>query len=274
MAGFFISDQSMVGRCHPTVRLIALLLACLPPLLIRQPMPAVAIITVYVLAVVGVGAGKNLWRVKWLILMFLLVCMILWPAFLRLPGPPLFRLGPYAPTHESIAFALAMGLRLIALLLAGIIFLSTTRVEDIAHGMQKLGVPYRAAFAFSLAFRLTPLFLDTATQIAAAQKARGLDLDNLGIFKRLKSYVSIVTPVLITALRRAEGLALALESKGFGRSGERTSIASYRAGWRDFFLITFLVGLVALAVAWRWDIWGCGTFLADLAAGLFRRRLY
>ncbi len=273
MAGFFISDQSFIGRCHPAVRLIALLLACLPPLFIRQPMPAVAIITVYALATVGVGAGKNLWRVKWLILMFLIVCMILWPAFQRLPGPPLFRLGPYAPTRESVSFALAMGLRLIALLLAGIIFLSTTRVEDIAHGMQKLGMPYRAAFAFSLAFRLTPLFLDTATQIAAAQKARGLDLDNLGMLKRLKSYVSIVTPVLITALRRAEGLALALESKGFGRSGERTSIADYRAGWQDFLLMTILTGLVALAISWRWDMWGCKTALEDLIAILAQGRL-
>ncbi|HBD09511.1 MAG TPA: hypothetical protein DCZ69_14750 [Syntrophobacteraceae bacterium] len=264
MAGFFISDRSFVGRCHPAVRLIALLLACLPPLFIRQPTPALAIIALYVLVTVIVGAGKNLWRIKWLILMFLLVCMILWPVFQRLPGPPLFRLGPYAPTRESISFALAMGLRLIALLLAGIIFLSTTRVEDIAHGMQKLGMPYRAAFTFSLAFRLTPLFLDTATQIAAAQKARGLDLDNLGMIKRLKSYVSIVTPVLIAALRRAEGLALALESKGFGRSGERTSIAQYRVGLRDCLLIVCLTGLVGFTVSWRWDFWGCKTALEDL----------
>ena len=252
MAGFFVSERSFIGLCHPAVRLIALFLACLPPLLIDTPIPALALIGIYAAAALNAGALKNLWRVRWLILTFLAVAMIMWPAFYQVPGPPVFRLGPIAPSSGSLAFALAMGLRLIALLIAGVVFLSTTRIEDISHGLQRLGMPYRASFAFSLAFRLTPLFLETATQISAAQKARGLDLQAAGLLTRLKGYVAVLAPVLITALRRADGLALALESKGFGRSADRTSIVEYHAGWRDAVLIFVLSVMVVLSGLYRW----------------------
>jgi energy-coupling factor transport system permease protein len=261
MSGFFLTDQCFVGRCHPAVRLIGLFLACIPPLLINEPRPAAILIALYLWVTLRAGAGRNLWRIKWLIVLFLAMALIMWPAFYHIPGPPLFRLGPLAPSAASLSFALAMGLRLIALLMVGIIFLSCSRIEDISHGMQQLGIPYRAAFTFSLAFRLTPLFLETAGQIAAAQKARGLDLENVGVFRRLKGYVAIVAPVLITALRRAEGLALALESKGFGRSTVRSSIVCHRASWRDPALLLTLAALTLATGCWRWDVGGVRAIL-------------
>lgn len=252
MAGFFVSDSSFIGLCHPAVRLIALFLACLPPLLIDRPLPALALIGIYAGAALNAAAWNNLWRVKWLIVTFLVVAMVMWPAFYQVPGPAVFRLGPFAPSIGSLSFAFAMGLRLVALLIAGVVFLSTTRIEEISHGLQKLGTPYRVSFAFSLAFRLTPLFLETAAQISAAQRARGLDLQSAGLLRRLKGYVAILVPVLITALRRADGLALALESKGFGRSTERTSIVQYCFGWRDAVLILGLSVMVLVSGIHRW----------------------
>lgn len=256
MAGFFVTDRSFFGRCHPAVRLIALSLACLPPLAVNRPLEAVALIVIYLAAAWTASAWRNLWRLKWLILVFLTVAMVMWPLFYRSPGPALFRLGPLAPSADSLLFALTMGLRLIALLIAGVTFLSSTRIEDMTSGLERIGLPYRVSFAFSLAFRLTPLFLETARQISAAQKARGLDLEGSGLVARLKGYVAILAPVLMTALRRAEGLALALESKGFGRSARRTSMVQYGLGWRDLSLLGAVLALVCLTVFWRWDLWG------------------
>jgi energy-coupling factor transport system permease protein len=201
------------------------------------------------------SAWRNLWQIKWLIVIFLIVAMLMWPVFYRGHGQPLFRLGLIAPSVDALSFALAMGLRLIALLVAGIVFLSATRIEDIAYGFQKLGMPYRVSFAFSLAFRLTPLFMETASQIFAAQRARGLDLHTSGWLKRLKGYAAILAPVLITSLRRADGLALALEARGFGRSAQRTSIVHYQASWRDWALILVLGSVILLTASWRvWSI--------------------
>lgn len=253
MTGFFVTDQSFLGRCHPAVRLIALLLACLPPLLTDQPIPVVVLLVLYSLAALASSAARNLWRIRWVMVAFLVVTMLMWPLFYKGTGQPLFRLGPVSvPSVEALSFALAMGLRLIVLLVASIVFLSCTRVEDIACGFQKLGMPYRISFAFSLAFRLTPLFMDTASQIFAAQRARGLDLHRSGLLTRLKGYAAILAPVLFTSLRRAEGLALALEARGFGRTAERSSIMQYEVSWRDGVLLLALGAMVSLTGLWRW----------------------
>jgi energy-coupling factor transporter transmembrane protein EcfT len=120
-------------------------------------------------------------------------------------------------------------------------FLTCTPIEDIAYGLNRLGMPYVASFALSLAFRLTPLFLQAGQQIALAQRARGLDLDRGGPLRRLRGYLPILVPVLLGGLRRADQLAVALELRGFGRPGKRTALPDYRFTWRD--------GLALLGVA-------------------------
>lgn len=265
MTGFFITDESFLGRCHPAVRLIALLLACLPLLLTDQPIPVAVLLGLYSLVALVSSAARNLWRIRWITVAFLIMTILTWPLFYQGSGEPLFRLGPVSsPSVEALLFALAMGLRLIALMVAGIVFLSCTRIEDIACGFQKLGMPYRISFAFSLAFRLTPLFMDTASQIFAAQRARGLDLQQSGLLTRMRGYAAILTPVLFTSLRRAEGLALALEAKGFGRTAERSSIMLYQVSWRDGVLLLALGTLVLLVGLWRWGCLPLETLLTSL----------
>jgi energy-coupling factor transport system permease protein len=231
-----------------------LLGACIPPILLDQPSPAALLLGLYVTAALSYGAWTNVWRVKWLALAFLVVTTLLWPLFHRTQEAPLIRIWPIVLSHGSLAFSLTMGLRMISLLMAGVIFLSGTRIEDISYGLQKLGLPFRMAFAFSLAFRLTPLFMTGAAQIATAQKVRGLDLETAGWIQRIRGYLAILTPVLITALRRTDGLAMALESKGFGRSASRTSILEYQVTWRDGLLLSITALLVVFAAAWHWRL--------------------
>jgi len=254
MADFFLSDQSFIGKCHPVTRLILLVLACLPPLVVDEAVPLSFILGLYLVGAIVSGASQNLWRVKWLILVFIVITVVLWPIFHQSPGKSLFRLGPFSPTSDSVIYGLSMGMRLVAFLVAGIIFLSATRIEDITFGLQKLGMPYRMSFALSLAFRLTPLFMETADQIAVAQKVRGLDLKAGGLIKRAGRYVAILVPVLIAALRRADGLALALESKGFGGAASRTSIIEYQFSWRDPFWLITLAAFTALLVVYRFGM--------------------
>src|SRR5439155_921712 len=90
---------------------------------------------------------KKLWV---LLLLLFLYCLILWPMFVK------------GPLSKTVAFSLAMGLRLDVMVIAGVIVLSTTRVEDFTAGLQRLGLPGPMAFACSLAFRWVPAFLGTA----------------------------------------------------------------------------------------------------------------
>lgn len=146
----------------------------------------------------------------------------------------------------SLLYGITICLRLNCFVLAAIIFLTCTPIEDFTYGLYRMGPPFAVSFALTLAFRLTPLFMETAQAIAMAQQARGLDLDSGGLFQRIRRYVPIIVPVLVSGLRRADQLAVALESKGFGMAGRRTTIMAFRISWRDVALLsgTFLPGIV------------------------------
>jgi energy-coupling factor transport system permease protein len=130
-------------------------------------------------------------------------------------------------SRSSLVFGLGRGIKLAELLAASVLFLSTTRVEEFTVGLAKLGVSYRVGFAISLAFRLVPLFIDSAMTIVDAQKLRGYDFDHGRLFERMRRYVTVVIPVFMAALRRANNMAMALEARGFGLRNRPTTLIEY-----------------------------------------------
>ncbi|MCL4234794.1 MAG: energy-coupling factor transporter transmembrane protein EcfT [Deltaproteobacteria bacterium] len=251
MSAFFRSDDTSLGRLHPSVRLVVFALACAPPLIVEDPVPMLAIWAILAAVGVATGAGANLWRSRGLVAVFLAVTLVLWTAFRRGSDTPYFVVGPFAPSRESMSYGLAMGLRLVAFLTAAIVYLTSTRIEDVSYGMERLGLPYRVAFTLSLAFRLTPLFLENAGIVAEAQRSRGLDVDRGGWATRMRAYAAIVAPVLIAALRQADGMAVALEARGFGASTKRTRMDAPQLGWRDALWTASAALLTGATIAWR-----------------------
>jgi energy-coupling factor transport system permease protein len=239
----------VLERAHPGAKIIALVLAFAPPFLASGPLEILSYFALLLAASFFSGAGPSLLRVWRLMVILFVMSLVLWTFFQRGSSPPL-RLGPLAIHREGVLLGLAVGLRLNCFVIAAAIFLNATPIEDFTFGLTALGLPFTAGFALSLAFRLTPLFIETGQTIAMAQRARGLDLDSGGPLGRLRRYAPILAPVLLCGLRRSDQLAIALESKGFGSSGKRTSLSEFQVGWRDFVLI-FSIILVCAVLAIR-----------------------
>jgi energy-coupling factor transport system permease protein len=188
------------------------------------------------LPAIAVGALANLWRLKSIAVAIFVLSAVLWTV--TLPGTTaLATWGPVTVTHEALLLALARAVRLWSFLVAGVVFLTVTSVEEFTYGLRGLGLPFRACFAVTFAFRLTPLFLETAEQIANAQRTRGLDLDRSGLFTRARRFLPLLLPVLVSGFRRADNFALALEAKGFSLPGRRTSLLVFAFSWRDALLL-------------------------------------
>jgi len=134
---------------------------------------------------------------------------------------------------------------------AGLVFLSTTRVEEFTAALRRLGLPFPVSFAFSLAFRFVPTFADSAYTIIQAQKSRGLDLESGGILTRIRRHVPLLIPAVVGAVRTTDLLAMALESRGFGGSGRRTEYLELKARWQDFLVSGLLLAAVTAAIWWR-----------------------
>jgi energy-coupling factor transport system permease protein len=156
---------------------------------------------------------------------------------------------------EAWRFGLGMALKLETFLTGGLLFLATTTVEEFAFALTRLGVPYRAGFVVTLAFRLVPVFLDSALTVVDAQRCRGLDFARGRLHQRIARYVPVIVPVFIGGLRRADQMAFALEVRGFSAGRRRTGLPRPAVNLGDCLLVAVSVAILAGYVA----IWTMGT---------------
>jgi len=241
--------DSIGHRRHPVAKLLALPLLFVAPLAFNDPLWALGMLLLTFVIVLASAALPNVGRVVGLGAILLVMSTLLWA--LMLPErEPTWTLGPLCASPTSVMYGLAMGLRLNALLLLGVAYVSCTRPEEFTWALRRIGVPATATLALSLTFRLAPMLSGTAYTVTQAQTARGLDLRSGGLFTRIARYVPLIVPILAYAMRSADDVTRALESRGLGAaSSGRTEYHEYRWDAGDTLL---LVGALALAAGAIW----------------------
>lgn len=246
----YLHESTAIHRLDPRAKVFGLVAVFALLLCFNHP-AYVAGLTLAVLALaMAAHALPNLGRLRALFLVLFLFSAALWPVFTR-GQTELARFGPIVLTRESLLYGLAVGLRLDAMVAAGLIFLSTTRVEEFTAALRRLGVPFPVSFAFSLAFRFVPTFADSAYTIIQAQQSRGLDLESGNLLSRIRGHVPLLVPAIIGAVRSTDLLAMALESRGFGASTPRTDYLQLRARTADVVIVGLLLAAVIAALGWR-----------------------
>lgn len=133
----------------------------------------------------------------------------------------LFRIGPVTATTEGLAFAVETLARLMAITGALVLFYLTTPIGSLVVDLERRGVSPRVAFVVSASVRTVPAIVERAGQIADAQRARALDTQG-SLWRRARGLVPLVGPVLLGSIADVEARAMALEARGFSRSGPRS----------------------------------------------------
>jgi len=233
---------------HPVAKLLTLPILFVPPLAFNDPVWALAGLAMSLVIVALTGAGPNIRRVAVLGVTLLVVSTIIWG--LMLPGHEhVWSFGPVGASPLSVAYGLAMGLRLNALILIGLAFVSCTRPEAFTYALRHAGMPVTASLALTLAFRLVPMLAETTRTVTEAQISRGLDLRRGGLLTRARRYVPLMVPTLTYAMRSADDLTRALEARGLGAASRgRTELHVYRWTWADTALLVVVVGIAAASI--------------------------
>lgn len=193
-------------------------------------------------------ALPNLRKMRLLLALLFLYCLLLWPFFVT-GRTPLVTLGGHLLTTEAVGFGLGMGLRLDLMLIGGILLLSTTTIEEFTLALQRLGLPGIVGFALSLAFRWVPSLIGSATAIVQAQRSRGLDLTAGSALARITRYPPLIVPLVGHTIRQTRLLAMALESKGFGPGTRGQPFLDLRMRGTDYIVLALMAALV-LASLW------------------------
>ena len=163
-------------------------------------------------------------------------------------------------TEGGLIFSGRMVLRLLYLVLGASFLTLTTTPVDLSSAIGSLLSPlyiFRIpVHIFSLIMSITlcfiPSLMEEADRIIRAQKARCANFESGNIFKRAKAFIPILIPLLIGAFRRAEDLALAMESRCFGAVKRPTKMKKMKVGLRDLFGAIFFLAIFAVMLYVRY----------------------
>lgn len=164
-------------------------------------------------------------------IVFLLVIAVVFNLFLT-PGEVIWSFWKLQITKEGIRLAAFMGIRLCFLIMGSSIMTLTTTPNHLTDGLEKLLGPLKVlkvpvheiAMMMSIALRFIPILLEETDKIMKAQIARGADFESGNLIKKVKSLVPLLVPLFISAFRRANDLAMAMEARCYRGGDHRTKM--------------------------------------------------
>lgn len=163
-------------------------------------------------------------------------------------------------TWEGVVAAVQMVLRIVMLIMGTFLLTYTTSpisltdgLESLLSPLKKLRLPvHELAMMMSIALRFIPTLIEETDKIISAQKARGADFESGNIIQRVKNMVPLLVPLFISAFRRANDLALAMEARCYHGGEGRTQMKPLRYQTRDYaaygVLMAYLVCSIGLRV--------------------------
>ena len=243
----YIDRPTALHRVHPVIKLAAIMGLFLCAYLGQNPLLLLPLVALVIGLLLWARALPNIRRLRVLFALVFVMTFVIWSLFYP-GGEPWVALGPLAVSRVGVRFALGMAIKLTTFLGIGVVLLSATKIEEFAYALTRLGMPYKLGFAMTLAFRLVPVFLDAAVSVVQAQQCRGFDFDQGSLWRRARRYVPVIVPVFMTALRRADGMAMALEARGFQSGRSRTVYEQYALRVSDVLALVLVLVLVGVTV--------------------------
>ena len=258
--GQHFPGSSLVHRFDPRLKLvltiayIAVLFAASNPL--GLALSVLFLTAMYLVAQIPL---KMIGRSLKPILPIILFTAVLNIFFVSGEGEPLFRWSFITIYAEGIRYAVIMGVR-VAALIAGTSLLTyttspivlTDAIEALLSPLNKLRFPvHELAMMMSIALRFIPTLIEETDKIMNAQKARGAMLDTGKLTERVKALVPVLIPLFISAFRRADELAMAMECRCY-RGGEgRTRLKVLRCCGQDYIDLAFCIVCFGVILASR-----------------------
>jgi len=184
----------------------------------------------------------------WKALAALLITIVLLGSLRWRADQALLAIGPITITLQSFWMAVGLAGRIASLSLVFSLLLWTTEPADAIAGLTRLGLPFELGFPVVMTLQYVATFQQQFQSILEAQSSRGLTFSRGNPIQLARAYIPVLVPLMISALRTADSLALALQSRGFAAGGRRTSrrLLRIRVGDWVFVLVTW----GALAALW------------------------
>jgi energy-coupling factor transport system permease protein len=255
--GQYLPGNSILHRLDPRAKFIALILF-ISTVFVLRTFPGYLVLGIVLLALLLTSGLPLAYFFRGLRPVFyIMIFTVIVHFFMTKGGEVLLRLGPLTVDSAGVYLGLFMVLRIIFLVVSTSLLTLTTSpialtdgLEYLMRPLKRIGVPaHEIAMMMTIALRFIPTLMEEAEKIMKAQMARGADFESGNVFRRAKSLVPLLVPLFVSAFRRADDLAIAMEARCY-RGGEgRTRLRQLRATRRDAIAITLTAALLTTLIA-------------------------
>lgn len=257
--GRYIPGDSFVHRLDPRSKLV-FVFAFIIVVFLANNTVTYALLLAFTLLVILMSRIRLYFLINGLkpIIILLVFTFLIHILFTR-EGDVLLDLGFLKIYEEGLRQGIFISIRFLVLVFMTSILTLTTSpisitdgIEVLLNPLKKLKMPvHELALMMSIALRFIPTLMDETDKIMKAQMARGSDLSAGPLKERIKAVVPLLVPLFVSAFKRAEDLATAMEVRGY-RGGEgRTRYRQLKWDWRDTFSLVVLVVMTVLLVFYR-----------------------
>lgn len=257
--GQYYPEKSPIHRLDPRVKLFGTLVFLIAVFSSRG-IAGFAVLTVFLAIVIKLSNVPFPYMVKGLkAIAVIMVITAFFNLFLTTGGTVLWQWNWLRITQEGIESAVKMVLRLIYLILGTSIMTLTTTPNELTDGLEKALKPLEAvhvpvheiAMMMAVALRFIPILTEETDKIMRAQMARGANFESGNLIRKAKALIPILVPLFISAFRRANDLAMAMEARCYRGGAGRTKMKPLRYGKRDYaayvILAVFFAGVLLLS---------------------------
>lgn len=256
--GQYYQTESLLHSLDPRVKLVGTLIYIIS-LFVVDTFTGYFVCLLFLIAMIRLSNVPVGYIVRGMraILILLLITMS-FNLFLT-PGEVLVRFGFLKITRQGLTFAIKMAIRLSMLVIGSSLMTLTTTpnqltdaIESLLNPLKRFRVPvHEIAMMMSIALRFIPILMEETDKIMKAQIARGADFESKNLIKKMKSLVPLLVPLFISAFRRANDLAMAMEARCYRGGAGRTKMKPLVYEGRDQAAYILLVAYLAICFALR-----------------------
>lgn len=260
--GQYFPGSSPIHRLDPRAKLLAMI-CYIVALFLGEWFATYALLLLVLAAVVKVSTVKPRALVRGLKpVVFILVFTAVLNIFYT-PGEPLASFWIFTITKQGVLHAFFMVVRIIMLITCTFLLTYTTSplaltdaLESLLGPLKKIRVPvHELSMIMSIALRFIPTLIEETDKIMSAQKARGADFESGSLIQRAKALIPLLVPLFISAFRRADELATAMECRCYHGGEGRTRLRQLKYKLADYVtLLLFLAITVAVGVLGRFGL--------------------
>lgn len=239
--GQYFPGTSPLHRLDPRVKIILLFIFLIEIFIFNSAL-SYALLTLFTIGLMLLSAVpiklilRSLKPLLWIIIFTFIIHLF------SHPGTEIAKVWLFTLTKEGVEQAVLISLRLILLLINSSLLTYTTSplkltdaLESLLSPFKKVGVPaHELAMMMTIALRFVPTLIEETDKIMKAQQSRGADFSSGNILARLKSMIPILVPLFLSAFRRADDLAMAMEARCYRGGIGRTQMKTLAVGSIDY----------------------------------------